>query len=197
MYKKLTLAILCAVWLVLAGCVLKPAGNEDQIVKGVKNEPANDGQIEVTVTPGVSAETALSAAEQPMIGIWQASPILGGAWGDTFQFFGNRRFIFNYNKMDCERRDISFEGRWQVTDGKLVLDKDSETEIIGGTFQPDPVCGVYIGGREEIKIFEAPERIEYDVSPISPYDATNDLSLPNLLIGSQRYWQLRTNPSDF
>src|SRR5688572_12504300 len=75
--------------------------------------------------PEVNARSALR-------GVWQDSPKMASGWSDTFQFFEDGHFVFNHNQMNCEKRELSYSGRWGISQGDLTLQVESRRILEGG-----------------------------------------------------------------
>jgi hypothetical protein len=70
---------------------------------------------------------------QRLVGLWQDYDNIASGWTDTYQFFPNGNFIFRYNQMDCDRRNISFSGRWYLLENRMLeLDIFQREIMIGG-----------------------------------------------------------------
>jgi hypothetical protein len=84
-----------------------------------------------------SAENKKSVDSKELVGIWQAIPEIASGWADTYQFFDNGAFTFNYSQMICDKRTLDYSGTWElITADKLKLTINSKTVLEGGKLVP-------------------------------------------------------------
>lgn len=79
--------------------------------------------------------SSFSQTEDELIGSWQASEVVASGYNDTYTFNENRTFIFIFNQMDCAKRDVSFEGFWNLLNNEIELTLTAKTILVGGYYQ--------------------------------------------------------------
>jgi hypothetical protein len=133
-------------------------------------------------------------------GIWQDSPMVGSGWTDTYQFFGNGSFKFNYNQMKCDKRTIVLIGDWKIdNDGILSLAINQKIIHEGGVLIPAKgSCASEFeidGG--EIKTIELniPEKLQIKLEDFKIDKAQADRECINF--DTRRYWRINTNPDAY
>jgi hypothetical protein len=82
--------------------------------------------------PSAPSDTKL---KRELPGIWQDVEENASAWSNTYQFFGDGHFVFNYSQMDCAKRELSYSGHWKAIESTLQLSIEQRTVLVGGTFE--------------------------------------------------------------
>jgi hypothetical protein len=77
-----------------------------------------------------------AAKPSPLVGIWQASPVMGSGWAETYRFFPDGRVIHHTNQMDGESRLRAEQGTYQAAGSTLTLTLTAQTLWIGGKRVP-------------------------------------------------------------
>ena len=135
-----------------------------------------------------------------LVGIWQDSPVVAAGWTDTYLFYSDGKFVFNYSQMVCDSRDVSFSGIWELRDeGKLNLTIKSKTMIVGGTLvKASGSCASEYeieGGEEKIIELTNPENISIILSDFT-IDTENH-SIGTMLFNGVRYWRMSNDPKNY
>jgi hypothetical protein len=68
-----------------------------------------------------------------LVGVWQAERYdEADAWPDTYQFFADGRFVFNFSQYDGSKRILRINGSYSTKGDSVVLNIESTLEAIGG-----------------------------------------------------------------
>src|ERR1044071_1351034 len=68
-----------------------------------------------------------------IVGVWQAERYdEGSGWPDTYQFFSDKKFIFNFSQYDGSKRILRINGAYKIKQDTLVLTIESTVEAVGG-----------------------------------------------------------------
>jgi|SRR5215510_474556 len=73
--------------------------------------------------------------KRELSGIWQDVEVNASAWSNTWQFFGDGRFIFNHSQMDCAKRELSYSGHWKAMGPAIQLSIEQRKVLVGGKFE--------------------------------------------------------------
>ena len=159
-------------------------------------------------TPEATAQTGQS--DVSLTGIWQDTPEIASGWSYTYQFFADGRFVFHYNQMDCESREVSYSGRWAVQGNSLILSVTQRKVLVGGHFEPaNGSCGTdreLVGARLRTIEVKPSQLLKLNISVIRlvstkvySFETRRDeaRSIPHVCIGPNCYWKLRDDPSKY
>jgi hypothetical protein len=137
-------------------------------------------------------------------GVWQDMPYIASGWSNTYQFFSDGTFRFNYNQMDCSKRLISKSGDWTILDTvNLRLSIDNYKIIKGGKLiDSDGSCATekMIEGGEIQDSIPANATIEEhtisNIFSIGLLDFNGDtINMQALGIDSVLFFQINNDPS--
>ncbi|MGC3946373.1 MAG: hypothetical protein QM762_17945 [Chryseolinea sp.] len=82
------------------------------------------------LTVNCSAQTSESKS---IVGVWQAdSHLESSAWPDTYQFFADGRFVFNFSQYDGAKRILRILGTYTFKERKIKLFVATTVEAVGG-----------------------------------------------------------------
>ena len=125
---------------------------------------------------------------------------IASGWAETYQFFEDGTFTFNYNQMDCAKRTVSYSGNWEEGKGQIILTKTVQTDWEGGTLEKAfGSCG------SEMELVDAtlkttkispPEKITLTISKIQD-GGEEDLYQPVIDINGETYWKKSDNAKDY
>jgi len=134
-----------------------------------------------------------------IVGVWQDSKIVASGWSNTFLFFKNGKFKFFYNQMDCAKREISFSGRWKVTEDELkfivthkIIIKGGSLELSSGSCASDSMI---VGGIEKTVKLKPSEKLIYSVSGVYT-DNADDIQRLKIYIDAMPYWKFSDDPEE-
>ena len=134
-----------------------------------------------------------------IVGVWQDSKIVASGWSNTFLFFKNGEFKFFYNQMDCAKREISFSGRWKVSDDELKLTVTHKIIIKGGTLELSTgscaTDSMIVGGIEKTIKLKPSEKLIYSVSGVYT-DNADDIQRLKIYIDAMPYWKFSDEPEE-
>jgi len=139
--------------------------------------------------------------EKKLIGVWQNSPELAAGWSDTYQFFSNKNFIFNFNQMDFSKRVVKYSGKWEITNNTLVLTIQKITIIFNGQFTESEGSSasefeLINGNTIEVEI--KPVKLVYKISNIKmDEDEPEEIRKYIIDIDGVRYWRFYSNPNEY
>jgi hypothetical protein len=133
-------------------------------------------------------------------GIWQNSPSIASGWSDTYLFFSNGTFIFHYNQMVCDNRNISYSGKWKASnEGEIILTINSKTVLEGGTLvkSTGSCASEYEIEGGEVKVIQL-WNPESKAILFSDYkiDSENN-SRETVLFNNVRFWRISNNPENY
>jgi hypothetical protein len=135
------------------------------------------------------SEAQLSNAD--IVGVWQAAKFLASGWDDTFLFYSDGTFLFEYSQMDSVKREINYSGSWILELGTLVLTVTNKTVISGGEIvETDLAYTRYvIEGGEILNLTVVPPDILK--LPLGPKETDDDPSIryKTMTFGGKQYWQ--------
>lgn len=141
------------------------------------------------------ANSADKDLREKLVGVWHASPYVAAGMNDNFQFFEDGTFKFNYNQMILSKRSISYSGRWEISQGKLILTVTEKTDIVGGKKIKSELSadGFEIEGGEQVaaKVKPAAKQTK-TLSKI-----TQDEIYKMMQIGGVKYWKLSDDPKSY
>jgi hypothetical protein len=144
-----------------------------------------------------------------LTGIWQDVEFNASGWSNTWQFFDDGRFIFNYSQMDCAKRERSYSGHWKAVGPVLQLSIERRKVLVGGRFEEAlGSCG------SDLELVDAEERIVNEPAPmkrilslgqietvISVYDDGTFKTAPQqklrTVIDGKRYWKFEDDPTKY
>lgn len=134
-----------------------------------------------------------------LIGIWQDSPVLGSGFSDTYQFFPDGTYIFNFNQMDCAKTEIWHSGTWQVENKMLILEIKNLLKIENGELVKvtGGSCGSefeLINGYEVTIKIDPPKTSYYKLKDFQLEDKSDEVPRKKLEIEGTTFWQYSTNP---
>lgn len=130
--------------------------------------------------------------KKDITGVWQDLPMAASGWSDTYQFFANGKYIFNYSTMDCEKRIIRHLGEYKFqSDTSILLITKTRTIIEGGKLVPAMgSCGTDFqledGIIKEIQLTN-PEKTQLSISSIVP-DKEN-LDKDKIVVNGVSFWR--------
>ncbi|MFZ4592578.1 MAG: hypothetical protein ACOYN6_16375 [Ignavibacteria bacterium] len=135
-----------------------------------------------------------------LVGIWQDSPVVAAGWSDTYLFYSDGKFVFNYSQMVCDSRDVSYSGTWELRDeGKLNLTIKNKTMIVGGALvKASGSCASEYeieGGEEKIIELTNQENISIILSDFT-IDTENH-SIGTMLFNGSRFWRMSNDPKNY
>ena len=136
-----------------------------------------------------------------LVGLWQDSPEVAAGWTNIFQIFPDGNFKFTYNSMVCDKRNISYSGKWKKdSSGNLVLMIWQKEILEGGKLIPSDAfssCAsdsTIDGGVNKTINLEKPEK---KVLKLSGYRTDPDhYDIETMKIDNVRYWKIRQDPKD-
>lgn len=68
-----------------------------------------------------------------LVGVWQADRYdEAAAWPDTYQFFSDGKFVFNFSQYDGSKRILRILGTYRLETGKVYLKVEFTEEAVGG-----------------------------------------------------------------
>jgi hypothetical protein len=74
--------------------------------------------------------------DSSLVGIWQIYDArIAAGWNDTYQFFADSSFRFNYNQMDCAKRTLGYSGTWSLQSNFLTLNIIKKYILRGGYYE--------------------------------------------------------------
>lgn len=135
-----------------------------------------------------------------LVGIWQNSPVVAAGWSDTYLFYSDGKFVFHYNQMVCDNREVSYCGTWEVkNEGNLILTIKSKTLIVGGSLvKSSGSCASEYeieGGEEKTIEITNPESL---LITLSDYTIdTENHSIGTILFNGVRFWRISNDPKNY
>jgi hypothetical protein len=142
----------------------------------------------------------LSADRKELVGIWQVIPEVASGWADTYQFFDNGKFIFNYSQMVCDNRTLDYSGTWELmSSNTLKLTIDKRTILDGGKLVPSMgSCGsefeIKGGEVKDIKLKDI-EIQNVQLSKIATDTVHRELKTRTL--DNKSFWKLDNDPTKY
>ncbi|MBN1639558.1 MAG: hypothetical protein JW866_11355 [Ignavibacteriales bacterium] len=135
-------------------------------------------------------------AEINIVGLWQALPFVASGWDDTYQFFEDGKFTFNYNQMICDKREYSYSGNWEFDSEIIKLTVNERVIHEGGELVPamGSCASEYEieGGEIKTIILDEPEIIQVRVSDYG-IDEEN-MEMQTIKFDNIQFWKIGSNP---
>jgi hypothetical protein len=170
----------------------------DRDLRYIRGFPEFENLIVAYEALAQTSTAGLSVLEKKLVGIWHISPALGSGWSDTYQFFPNRVFYFNYSQMDCDRRTLSIGGTWRVERDSLILTISNKKIKEGGRLVPATgscTSQKEIQGGIVKMVRVAPPEIKRHSIADPIYDRNFDKN--RTTIGKTKFWKMSENPEDY
>ncbi len=115
---------------------------------------------------------------------------------DTFHFFADGKYKFNYNQMDGTKRVLSHAGKWKIAGGELVLKMMEVEMLIGGKWvkaSGSTATEFEIeGGKTITKKILPSEKFPLELGPF----VKEDIHLTTKIDGI-KYWKLSSDPTAY
>lgn len=68
-----------------------------------------------------------------VVGVWQAKHYEEpDAWPETYQFFADGTFVFNFSQYDGAKRILRINGKYSAENDSILLNIESTVEAVGG-----------------------------------------------------------------
>jgi hypothetical protein len=148
--------------------------------------------------PPPPAKTATAAPKSSLIGIWQASNVMGSGWAETYRFFPDGRIIHHTNQMDGESRLRAEYGTYKLAGNTLTLTLTQQTVWVGGKRVPatgSTGTDYELEGYTEKRVtLKKPETRRLTLGKIGKQGASDYLSAT---IGKTRYWKFEDDPTRY
>lgn len=150
-------------------------------------------------TNQIAAKESTAQKEEPLarqlVGVWQAAPMMGAGWAETYQFFHDGKFTFNIAQADCEARERARTGTWQHAKGKLMLRATHRTVIEGGSLEPSlgscSTAQEIVGGTPRT---ESLARVKEESLPLAAVEHDAGNNRPTIRLGDKQFWKYDDDP---
>jgi hypothetical protein len=130
-----------------------------------------------------------------IVGVWQAERFdEGSGWPDTYQFFSDKRFVFNFSQYDGSKRILRIAGTYKIEKGTLLLTIENTVEAVGG----------YLTRSTITSLSDSWELTDYDVQTVKQNNKEPetimlkqcDGSYPKecLLLDARKYFRMDKDP---
>jgi hypothetical protein len=134
-------------------------------------------------------------------GVWHSSEYVGSGYSDVYVFYDDNTFVYYASQMACDKRLVSFSGRWKSNGGNLNLSVLEKIQLIGGKLvhEDGGSCGsdsVLVDAEaKKIKVSPA-EKMTIKLSKVY-YEPEEDLGRKTMLFNAIRFWRISVNPNEF
>jgi hypothetical protein len=82
---------------------------------------------------GQTSSTPSKELVPDIVGVWQAERYdEGSGWPDAYQFFSDKRFVFNFSQYDGSKRILRIQGTYKIENETLLLTIENTIEAVGG-----------------------------------------------------------------
>jgi hypothetical protein len=143
-------------------------------------------------------QSSSSGNKIDMVGVWQAEAYdESAAWPDAYQFFPDKKFVFNFSQYDGSKRILRINGTYRIENGSLLLQVESTLEAIGG----------YLTRGTLTSLSDSWELVDYSVQTIQqnkrePEDVKIEQcegSYPKecLLLDGRKYFRMDKDPTKY
>ncbi len=145
----------------------------------------------------VKSDNTENNMRNELIGIWHASPSLGAGWNNVFVLNEDNSFKLYYSQFDEEKRTIDMSGKWNISEGRLILNVSQKTIVEGGELadaSPSATSKYQIvNGTVKVEKLEPAVIMEYSLGQLveaddSPYEH-------KMLIDGEYYYKISDEPS--
>jgi hypothetical protein len=130
-----------------------------------------------------------------LIGIWQADTTLdGAAWLDSYQFYSNNNFVFNFNEYNSNKRILRLSGTYKLVNDTILFVVKKIYVLEGGVLERGSPAW------ENEWLFDNPQIKEVKIerkfyAPIKKLK--NNSNYPCVLIEFRKYFKLNNDPNDY
>lgn len=142
-------------------------------------------------------DCALREVTTELSGIWQNVSEMGSGWSDSYQFFNDGSFIFNYSQMVCDKRTISLAGTWTMNSAsELSLTTLSKTIVEGGKLVP--ATGSCIsefeieGGETKTMTFDYSQNIQLSWIGVDKEKSNRRV----ITLDNKKFWKFSDEPTN-
>jgi hypothetical protein len=131
------------------------------------------------------------------IGVWQInSPRVGNGYAESFSFFKDGTFIYQYDPSDDTRNITQLKGRYQLDDERLIVAVTHRIERLGGKIMAGGV-----GTDEYLFVFDNDKLknvAEVSPKPLDPFFISKVHKVSgkiDCLINNRHYYKVSTDPN--
>jgi hypothetical protein len=136
-----------------------------------------------------------------LVGVWQAdNKNIADAYADTYQFYQNGHFIFNFDQnINSGRRLLKLNGRYMIKNDTIGFTVDSTVELSRGTVERTLHMNPYsdewsiVGG--VIKTLPQ-KKTRWEYVAIK-FNNTSNNKATSISIDNRVYYKMKNNPSDY
>jgi len=133
----------------------------------------------------------LAQTEKDLIGSWQITNHVASGYNDAYTFSEDGKFTFNYNQMDCSKREVSYGGYWELKGKQIILTINFTEKYFGGKLEPSTgscASDSELVGGFIVKVPVIPG--ETKILNISDWriDTEEGMERTMILINNTRYW---------
>jgi hypothetical protein len=139
-----------------------------------------------------------SKGDKDIVGVWQAEAYdESAAWPDAYQFFADKRFVFNFSQYDGAKRILRINGTYSIANDSILLSIESTVEAIGG----------YLTRSTTTTLSDSWELEDYSVQTIKQNNKESevirirkcDTSYPKecLIFAGRKYFRMDKDPTKY
>ena len=156
--------------------------------------------LSLLILTSCTVDKKLTEEENELVGVWQAIPEVASGWANTYQFFDNGEFKFNFSQMICDNRTLDYSGTWElIGKDKLKLTIKAKTILEGGKLVPAMgSCGsdYEIEGGEVKNVKLAKLEIQ-DIQLSSTIIDKDNLELKTRRLSGKSFWKFDEDPNKY
>ncbi|HYC85220.1 MAG TPA: hypothetical protein VEB86_08365 [Chryseosolibacter sp.] len=133
-----------------------------------------------------------------IVGVWQAEKYdEGSGWPDTYQFFSDRTFVFNFSQYDGSKRILRIKGTYKIEKGTLLLMIENTVEAVGGYLTRSTLTS--LSDSWELTDYEIQTVKQNNPEPETVKLKTCEGSYPKecLLLDARKYFRMDKDPSKY
>lgn len=151
---------------------------------------------------GIAQNVDSIISKEQLIGVWQLkTPKIGDALHETFQFFKDGQFAYNFSQYDDVNRVLTLNGNYRLVGNQLYTSVTSREELTGGYFttgspgfQSSPFV---LEGATVTTISQNDSASKNDYFFISSLLLNKAGRIISIQINGNKYYKLSDNPRAF
>ncbi|MCC6833501.1 MAG: hypothetical protein IT213_00830 [Cytophagales bacterium] len=148
---------------------------------------------------GQNTSSSTSFKAEDVIGVWQAERYdEGSGWPDTYQFFPDKRFIFNFSQYDGSKRILRILGTYKVENNSIVLQIENTVEAVGGHLTRSTITS--LSDTWEIADYTVKTVKQNNTEPeiiLIKKCVPGDYPKPCILLDGREYFRMDKDPSKY
>lgn len=152
----------------------------------------------IIITFECCGQSSSSADKIDVVGVWQAEAYdESAAWPDAYQFFTDKKFVFNFSQYDGSKRILRINGTYKIENGSLLLQVQSTIEAVGG----------YLTRSTITSLSDSWELTDYSVQEVKQNNKEPEViklkkcegSYPKecFLLDGRKYFRMDTDPTKY